>query len=218
MEDRLIFGYLRYDLWTGQLIQARPTVSQNYNYWHWAAFILCVTINVAGKPPLISRALAGDSTQTIVVEVDKAKLVGIPRGGHRIVLGNPLMVQITQIADAVIVLTGTAYGETNMVVFDERNAVVMESMIRIEPSPGTIIVQRGPQRSSYDCQPGCEVRNQLGNAGETADKAAAEIQARNAAASSQTGGNPKIDTGPRPAGGAPPTEVNQTPGGNNGAL
>jgi hypothetical protein len=190
-------------------------VRQNHVFWPWAAFILCTitfcaSANAAGLPPLVSRALAAGPAPAIVVELDKAKLVGLPQGSRRIVVGNPLIVRATQLHDGIVVLTGTAYGETNIVVFDDKEVIVMESVVRIEPSSGSIIVQRGAERSSYDCEPGCEGGNQLGDTGSDSEKMGAEVQARDAAATGQAAMSPAGGSSSQPGQPGQPQGVNPT--------
>jgi hypothetical protein len=57
-----------------------------------------------------------------------------------------------------VILTGIDGGETSMVVFDDSGAALMQSTVRVEaPSDPDIFVQRGLERRSYHCAPGCRL-------------------------------------------------------------
>jgi hypothetical protein len=144
---------------------------------------------------LAQGALAGDEWQSITVSIDQAKLLDLPRGADRIVLGNPFVVGMTRVPNAAaVVLTGKAFGETNMIVLDARGSIVVNATIRVAlPASTDLIVQRGDQRSTYDCAAKCGLRMQLGDGGEVSQGVAAEITTRNglAGADKPTPPNPK---------------------------
>jgi hypothetical protein len=164
-----------------------------------SATLAFFAVAVAGLPPFLGRsALAAEAPRTIIVDLDRAKVVSLPRGARQVILGNPIIVGMTQLPDGVTaVLTGKAFGETNLVVLDAKGAIVIDSIIRVEPPSGAgLVVQRGQQRTSYDCASGCELRMQLGDAGEAAQDAGTKIQARNGLATSQPDGpNPSVKSG-----------------------
>ena len=130
------------------------------------AISLLAAIVVASQQSFGSPALAAEAPQAIIVELDQAKLVSLPKGRLKIVLGLPRIVRVTQLLDSShAVLTGMAFGETNMVVLDREGAVVMESTIRVKELSDTgVTVYRGQERTSYyDCARLCQGRMQLGD-------------------------------------------------------
>jgi hypothetical protein len=141
---------------------------------------------IAGAVAVLSltafgHAALAEGPWTITVDLDRAKLVDLPKGLNQIILGNPIIVGITPLpGGGGAVLTGKAFGETNMIVLDDKGAVVLDALIRIgSPSATDLVVQRGQQRASYDCPSGCELRSQLGDVGEAAQDAGTQIQTRN---------------------------------------
>jgi hypothetical protein len=164
----------------------------------WAAFALSTLAPAASWTPLFQHALAAEAPGNIIVNLDQAKLVSLPKGPHRIILGNPLIVGVTQLqSGGLAILTGKAFGETNMIVIDERGAVELETTIRVALPSGTdLVVQRGQQHASYGCASGCELRMQLGDVGEAAQDSGAQIRARNGLATSDAAGtNPSSKSG-----------------------
>jgi hypothetical protein len=129
--------------------------------------IALAAATMASQLLIFSSADATDAPQAIVVELDHARLISLPKGRHQIVLGDPSIVRVTQLSDGShAVLTGAAFGETDMAVFDGAGALVMKSTIRVkEPSDIGVTVYRGQERTSYfDCKRLCQPGMQLGDA------------------------------------------------------
>jgi hypothetical protein len=123
-----------------------------------AAVVLAAWLQACGF------ARATEAPQIIILELDRAKLVSLPKEPRQIVIDNPLIAHVTQLTDGShAVLTGTAFGETTMAVLDSTGAVLLESSIRVkEPSDSGVTVYRGLERTSYfdcvrQCQPGLKL-------------------------------------------------------------
>jgi hypothetical protein len=143
------------------------------------AFTLLQATAISGA--LVHGALAGEAGRQISVSIDEAKLISLPKGAHQIILGNPFIVGLTRVPNSpAAVLTGRAFGETNMIVLDDLGAIVVDATIRVVLPSGTdLIVVRGGERSTYGCKSNCELRMQLGDGGGVAQGAAAQIATRN---------------------------------------
>jgi hypothetical protein len=126
--------------------------------------MLLATALVAALLPVISSAHAAEAPPTIVLDLDRGRLVSLPKQPHRIIIGDPALVRVTVLPDGVnAVLTGTDRGETTMVVLDDRGAPIMQSTIRVESASDVdIFVQRGPERRSYHCAPLCKLLSSEG--------------------------------------------------------
>jgi Pilus formation protein N terminal region len=138
--------------------------------------MLAVIAAAFAGPQLHSAAAAPAvaATQTITVELDRAKLVRLPKGARSIVQGQPLIARITPLLDGpTAVLTGIGFGETNMVVLDAKGMVQMDAIIRVTPaSDAGVVVQRGIERTTYfDCERRCSPRMQLGDTSQEAKDA-----------------------------------------------
>ncbi len=130
---------------------------------------------------------AAESQPALVVKLDQAKLISLPGGSRKILVGRSIIAHVTPLPDGRhAVLTGTAFGETNMIVLDAEGAVTMDSIIRVEPpSDGGPVVQRGAERTTYSCTPRCEIRLQTGDTGKETTDIKMEIQARISHATAQ---------------------------------
>src|SRR5580693_6361408 len=100
----------------------------------------------------------------IAVNVDQAKLVKLPNRVATIVVGNPLIADVTLQTGGVIVVTGKGYGATNFIAMDRGGEILVDRVIEVEgPSDKLITVYRGVDRESYSCMPICERRITLGD-------------------------------------------------------
>src|SRR5664279_3553166 len=108
--------------------------------------------------------LAGTRPDTVVVSVDQAKLVKLPSGVATIVVGNPLIADVTLQNGGVVVVTGKGYGATNFIAMD-RSGILIDRLIQVEgPTDELVTVYRGTERETYSCMPICQRRMTLGDA------------------------------------------------------
>jgi len=109
-------------------------------------------------------ALAEPSRDAIAVNVDQAKLVKLPSRVATIVVGNPLIADVTLQTGGVIVVTGKGYGATNFIAMDRTGEVLVDRVIQVEgPSDQLVTIYRGVERESYSCLPICQRRATLGD-------------------------------------------------------
>ena len=107
---------------------------------------------VCGAAP----ALAAEDAREIIVDLDYARVVKIPAGAHTLVIGNPLIADVTMLkSNQLMVITGKSFGTTNLIVLDTTGAQVGESLITVTPAGDKLVVMRGPHRESYSCRPEC---------------------------------------------------------------
>jgi Flp pilus assembly secretin CpaC len=112
-------------------------------------------------------SLAAADPDRIEVNVDQAKLVKLPTGIATIVVGNPLIADVTLQTGGVVVVTGKGYGATNFIAMDRNGQVLVDRQIQVQgPSDQLVTVYRGVERESYSCMPICQRRVTLGD-GET---------------------------------------------------
>lgn len=108
--------------------------------------------------------LAEPTADTIAVNVDQAKLVRLPGKVATIVVGNPLIADVTLQPGGMIVVTGKGYGATNFIALDRGGEILVDRQIQVEgPSDRLVTVFRGIERESYSCLPICQRRVTLGD-------------------------------------------------------
>src|SRR5712672_312352 len=111
-----------------------------------------------------AAALAAPAGDSIAVNVDQAKLVKLPAKVATIVVGNPLIADVTLQSGGIVVVTGKGYGATNFIAMDRSGDVLVDRQIQVEgPTERLVTVYRGVERESYSCAPICQRRITLGD-------------------------------------------------------
>ena len=136
----------------------------------WLAVALCLI-------PLTVPARAGDP---IPVDLDRARLMQLPAVAKTVVIGNPTIADVSIQPGGLAVITGKGYGATNIMVLDEKGAVLNQETVVVRgPSDPIVFVYRGVARSTYSCTPECEPRITLGDDKDFFAQTAAESATRN---------------------------------------
>jgi hypothetical protein len=128
------------------------------------------------------------AADTIAVVLDQATISKIPEHVSTIVIGNPLIADVFVQPGGLMVITGKAYGTTNLIALDSSGAVLTERNIEVLAPEGLVFVYRGPLRESYSCTPDCQPRIVLGDASPSFNEAL--LQSTNRAARAQGAGSP----------------------------
>src|ERR1700744_540707 len=125
--------------------------------------VRALAIGVLLAPAMVLADPAPEST-SIAVNVDQAKLVRLPPKVATIVVGNPLIADVTLQPGGLIVVTGKGYGATNFIAMDRTGEVLEDRLIQVEgPTAQLRTVYRGVERESYTCMPICQRRVTLGD-------------------------------------------------------
>ncbi len=148
------------------------------------ALALAVIAAMAATPG-ISRA-----SGPIVVMLDQAQIIKLPEKLATIVVGNPLIADVTVQSGGILVITGKGYGVTNLIALDGGGEIIMEHFIEVQGPPDSVVVYRGINRESYSCTPLCERRVTLGDTPDFFSKTLQQVGTR--AASAQTGGRTSV--------------------------
>jgi len=103
------------------------------------------------------------ASQPIAVVLDQATLLKLPDRTTTLVVGNPLIADVSVQAGGMLVVTGKSYGVTNLVALDRTGTVLLEHSIEVQGPRNVMVVYRGVERESYSCTPKCERRITLGD-------------------------------------------------------
>jgi len=137
-------------------------------------------------PALALAAPVPPIPDSIAVNVDQARLVKLPGKVATIVVGNPLIADVTLQPGGIIVVTGKGYGATNFIALDRAGEVLVDRVIQVEgPSEQLVTVYRGVQRESYSCMPICQRRVTLGDGSDHFKAAMEQAESLSGAASGQ---------------------------------
>ena len=119
----------------------------------------------AGVLLVPAGGLAATADDVIAVNVDQAKLVKFPDLIATVVIGNPLIADVSMQPGGIVVVTGRGFGATNVIALNRRGEVLMDRIIQVTgPKDKVVTIYRGINRESYSCTPICERRVTLGDA------------------------------------------------------
>jgi hypothetical protein len=145
----------------------RGRVAQSALQWLSAGFLILAVTQAMAEPP-------------ISVRLDEARLIKLPDRAATIVIGDPLIADLSIQPGNLAVITGKGYGATNVVILDRGGAVLMERFVEVKGPPDrTVFVYRGVNRNTYSCTPDCAPRITLGDDPDYFDKVIAQATSRN---------------------------------------
>lgn len=147
---------------------------------------LAVTLLVAiavGRPHPASA-----TEDTVLVDVDRAKVVRLDRPAYTVIVGNPSIADALVQDRQMLVVTGKSYGATNLIVLDENGNTIDDFILHVRgDDSGIVTVQRGATRLSYSCAPSCERTLMIGDTPESYDALTGQIEKRLGLAEGQAG-------------------------------
>jgi Flp pilus assembly secretin CpaC len=102
--------------------------------------------------------------ETLVVTTDRAKIIKLPEQTKTVIVGNPIVADVTIGKDGLVILTGKGFGTTNLIALDGAGAILNESTVQVrQASENMVIMQRGMERETYSCTPNCMPTVALGD-------------------------------------------------------
>jgi len=150
--------------------------------------LLATLITWIAATLLVAALTAPAAAEPIAVYMDQARIIKLPERATTVVIGDPLIADISIERGGIGVITGKGYGATNLIVMDKSGAVLMEKNVEVKgPSDRTVVVYRGVNQETYSCTPICERRMTLGDNPDSFDKTLNQITTRNAQAASAAG-------------------------------
>jgi Pilus formation protein N terminal region len=166
---------------------ARGRASLRPLHWLAAAFTFVAMIFAAMIAPAAAQP-APLPPEMVVVFLDQARLMQLPERAANVVIGNPLIADLSIQAGGLAVITGKSYGLTNIIVTDRKGAVLLEKTVEVSGAGDrTVVVYRNFERETYSCTPLCSRRLTLGDAPEYLDKTLTGIMTVNGAATAAGG-------------------------------
>jgi Flp pilus assembly secretin CpaC len=129
----------------------------------FAAASLLMTAAAAATEP--AAETAPEPMAEVAVMIDHAKVLRLPERTQTVIVGNPIIADVSVQKNGILVLTGKSYGRTNLIALDGAGALIAESTISVQaPTDSVVTVQRGLDRESYSCTPDCQPSLLLGDA------------------------------------------------------
>ncbi|MCV3768463.1 pilus assembly protein N-terminal domain-containing protein [Rhizobium sp. TRM95796] len=116
---------------------------------------------------VVSGASAAHAEDAFMqVFLNHAKVLKLDRPVAKVIVGNAAVADAT-VADAkTIVLTGKAFGTTNLVLLDAAGDAMLDERILVSiDEDNTLRLFRQTERTVYSCTPACEQHQALNGAG-----------------------------------------------------
>jgi Flp pilus assembly secretin CpaC len=140
---------------------------------------------------LTATASAVRADEQIVVHLDEARVIKLPDRASTVIIGNPLIADISVQPGSLAVVTGKSYGATNIIIMDKSGAVLTEHNIEVQgPIDKIVVVYRGVNRATYSCTPECAARVTLADQTEFFTDTLSRMTVRNAQSLASGAGAP----------------------------
>lgn len=97
------------------------------------------------------------AAETMLIQVDQAQIMRLNEPASSIIIGNPMIADVTIQDDKMLVITGISYGSTNLIILNSEGREIISKQLEVRLSGlSQMTVQRGGDRYSYACAPKCE--------------------------------------------------------------
>lgn len=121
----------------------------------------------------------------IVVSLDRARIVKVPAGTQTLIIGNPLVADVTMLkGNGSMVVSGRSFGTTNLISLDSSGNAIDETTIKVIASNQSLVVLRGASQESYSCNPRCAPTVALGDDTKFMSEGITNVRTRTGAAMS----------------------------------
>jgi Flp pilus assembly secretin CpaC len=147
---------------------------------------IAAVLIMAGAAPV-----SASGAEAITVVLDQSSIARLPESATTIVVGNPLIADVSVQSSGTMVVTGKGYGVTNLIALDRAGRVVVERLVLVRSAADTVTVYRGVARETYSCAPDCERRITLGDNPDFFDPTLAQTYNRNSRALSAGSTSPR---------------------------
>ncbi|MCM5554373.1 pilus assembly protein N-terminal domain-containing protein [Pleomorphomonas sp. NRK KF1] len=116
-----------------------------------SALLAAVVIGTVGAP------VASGAADMVKVELDQARIYRLAAPASTIVIGNPAIADATLQDAQTLIVTGRAYGQTNLIVLDEQGETITDVQLAVLAATENLVtVYKGAKRQSLSCLPDCQ--------------------------------------------------------------
>lgn len=106
-------------------------------------------------------AFAGDG---VTVNVNMARILRINSPAATVIIGNPAIADVTIQDSKTLILTGKAFGQTNLIILDSIGNPIADTKIDVvQQEAGLMTVYQGSARTTLSCDPVCQPTPMLGD-------------------------------------------------------
>ena len=127
--------------------------------------IICA-IAMAGVLGMPSSSSAADDEGMMRVFLNHAKVLKLDQPVSKVIVGNSEVADATVADSRTIVLTGKAFGTTNLVLLDANGNAILDERILVSIDEGnTVRLFKATERTVLSCTPSCEEHQALTGGG-----------------------------------------------------
>ncbi|MEM8877317.1 MAG: pilus assembly protein N-terminal domain-containing protein [Pseudomonadota bacterium] len=127
--------------------------------------------------PFLDAVPVPYESRRIILGIDRAQLMRLDGSVDTIVIGNTVIADAAVYDQSTLVLTGKAFGETNIIVIDSMGNVIRAADIRVGQPNDVVVINRGASQTTYSCAPHCSRTLRIGDQPENFDATLSQTQA-----------------------------------------
>ncbi|HVX81266.1 MAG: pilus assembly protein N-terminal domain-containing protein [Devosia sp.] len=121
---------------------------------------LSAALCVGGTLP----AAADETGAPVTVKVNMARILKISAPAATVIVGNPGVADVTIQDPQTLILTGKSYGQTNMIVLDQKGSPIADTLLEVvQAQADTVAVYNANARTTLYCAPRCQQMVMLGD-------------------------------------------------------
>jgi Flp pilus assembly secretin CpaC len=138
----------------------------------------------------LQSALA-ESSALVDVTIDEARLIRLNADAAQIIVGNPIIADVTAQSARLLVVTGKSYGATNLIVLDAKGQEILNVRLGVrENAMRVVTVYKGTMRQSLRCAPDCQRTLSIGDDKAQFEQLAESVSKKFGVVNSAIGGTP----------------------------
>lgn len=131
------------------------------------ALFAAASLFAAAFAPLAASAEevpGADGDAVISVNTNMARVLRIGEPAATVIIGNPGIADVTIQDATTLVITGKAYGQTNLIILDAAGEPIADTMVAVtQREAQTVTVFKGESRTSLSCEPTCQPTIMVGD-------------------------------------------------------
>jgi Flp pilus assembly secretin CpaC len=151
-------------------------------------------LRALGAAALLSAGLAAGpraasaAEDSISVILDRAKVMRISRPADIVIIGNPAIADATIQDNQTLIITGRAYGTTNLIVLDGSGQTIADEVLTVTAANDDVItIYKRASRETLSCTPECSPTLTIGDHSDSFSDINDQITAHNALSEAAVG-------------------------------
>lgn len=123
-----------------------------------------LVLSLALQAAFTTTCWAQAEQDAFTVEVDKARVLRLPRAAAAVVIGNPAIADAIVHDGHMLFITGKIFGSTNIIALDGKGRTIVERNLHVSaPTLAAITYHRGSAQYSYTCADNCAPAPSIGD-------------------------------------------------------